>query len=315
MSGIKEHDERLKAKIDNLIALNPDKPYLKGFRYFINNMALTSIYDYVNIVKCFMDFTDKDPSELILDDYSIYTGMLSDKTPSYRIVVHSALKKFSKYLKGNQINLLDPMQYVERPKAKEKIETVEKRKDAYLNRWDIKNLKNNIRNGVGSKRSRSLQWPERDMAIVLILLSTGMRCSALCKLDIGSVNKDNHTITVVDKGSKIREYKLPDEAWDALEEWFFARRSRDNDDPLFVNRYGDRLGYRSVYNMVEKYGGVSPHKLRATYGTQLYNATKDIVFVQNAMGHSSPTTTRLYIRGESNNTDKASEIMSKIISG
>ena len=57
---------------------------------------------------------------------------------------------------------------------------------------------------------------------------------------------------------------------------------------------------------------ITPHKLRATYGTQLYNATGDIYFVQECMGHSNPKTTEIYIRDTKNTTKKASDIMKNL---
>ena len=74
----------------------------------------------------------------------------------------------------------------------------------------------------------------------------------------------------------------------------------------------------SIYRVVNKYASnikgkhITPHKLRATYGTQLYEATKDIYFVQECMKHSNPKTTELYIRGNKNQTKKASDIMRSI---
>ena len=57
----------------------------------------------------------------------------------------------------------------------------------------------------------------------------------------------------------------------------------------------------------------SPHKLRATYGTQLYDKTRDIYLVQQCMGHSSPKTSELYVRGQKNSSrEKAADIMAQI---
>ena len=75
----------------------------------------------------------------------------------------------------------------------------------------------------------------------------------------------------------------------------------------------------SIYNVVKKYSkningkNITPHKLRATYGTQLYNETGDIYFVQDCMGHSNPKTTELYVRDKKENRKKASDIMAKMI--
>ena len=75
----------------------------------------------------------------------------------------------------------------------------------------------------------------------------------------------------------------------------------------------------TIYRIVNKYAKdiegkhITPHKLRATYGTHLYDKTKDVYLVQSCMGHSNPKTTEMYIRGQNNNNRKtAADIMSKI---
>lgn len=68
------------------------------------------------------------------------------------------------------------------------------------------------------------------------------------------------------------------------------------------------------YSITIKGKHITPHKLRATYGTQLYNITKDIYFVQQCMGHSNPKTTELYVREDNKDRKKASDIMSGLIS-
>ena len=74
-----------------------------------------------------------------------------------------------------------------------------------------------------------------------------------------------------------------------------------------------------MYLLIKKYSAgidgknITPHKLRATYGTQLYNKTGDIYFVQDCMGHHSPKTTENYVREKKQNTKKASDIMSKLM--
>ena len=325
MNGEKTYIHEINGKIDRLLEKNLDKKYLMGFRYFLVGMAPTSIYNYITRVNNFMDSTQKKPGELRLDDYTIYLGKIADRTSSYRIVTHTALRKFSLYLKANEINNLDPMQYISRPKAKESIETREKRTNGFLEKREIKTIKKNIESGVGSLRARHFQdkMYERDMAIFMIFLNTGMRCSALCKLDVSNIDKENKSIVVNDKGNKIMRYNLAEETWNCLNEWLNKREYMvdSDEDALFISRTNERIGYRSIYNLIKKYSdgvkgkNITPHKLRATYGTQLYNATKDIKFVQKCMNHSSPQTTMLYIRGDENKTKEASEIMSKIISG
>ena len=319
MNKLENHDIRIDDKIDAFINNNSDKPYLQGFRYFLGGMMESSVYKYLTYIKSFMDFTNKNPEDLRLDDYTVYLGSIKKRTSSsYQIATYSAMKKFSKYLKANQINDMDPMIFVDRPKKIETIESQEKRNKGFLNKSEIKSIIKNVEDGVGTERQKQFQekTKERDLAIIMVFLSTGMRASALCNLNVDNVDNENHSIVVRDKGAKIHEYILADEAWVALENWIRIRYTNSN--ALFVGRTGKRLGYDGVHDLVKKYANmnnknITPHKLRATYATQLYNATKDIHFVQKCMDHASPSTTALYIRGQDNETKEASEIMNNLL--
>ena len=173
--------------------------------------------------------------------------------------------------------------------------------------------------------SKQKEWLERDLLIVLIFLQTGMRCSALYKLDVDSIDIDTHTLVTIDKGSVIREYELSEETIEHLKKWLIVRKEKlmgRNESALFISNQRKRLGNQGIALIVNKYGqtikgkNITPHKLRATYGTQLYEATHDLYFVQGSMGHANPKTSELYIRGQKQNiTKKASDIMQKKIIG
>jgi site-specific recombinase XerD len=108
-----------------------------------------------------------------------------------------------------------------------------------------------------------------------------------------------------------------------LEAWMNKRKQLLNgkdEDALFISNQRKRIGNTTVYDIVKKYSSnikekkISPHKLRATYGTHLYNETRDIKFVQDQMGHSNPKTTELYIRGNQEaDRRKAADIMSSFL--
>lgn len=326
MKGIVEQEKHNNKRIEDLISKNSDIPCLNGYRYFIGSRsAASTVYRYLNVVKNFLRFSGKQPSELNIDDYTGYMGTLFSKTSSYQITSYTALKKFSLYLKANQMNTSDPMQYISRPKPIESLKTQEKRDNGFLNKREIRQLKNNIISGVGGYKEQKSQEKtrERDLAIVMVLLSTGMRVSALVKLDVDNIYEHDHSIRVTDKGSKNMEYFLADEAWHSLQEWLHVREKMlcgKYEDALFISsRSRRRLGRDGIVYMLERYTkniegkNITPHKLRATYATQLYNATKDIHFVQKCMNHSSPQTTSLYIRGQGNKTKEASEIMDKLL--
>lgn len=312
-------------RLERFINDNLDKPYLEGYRYFINNSSNTTVYNYVRHVCNFMNFCNKEIENLDLDDFTKYLASIKHTTQSNQIVVYAALKKFSMYLLASNRNTSNPMQYINRPKFKENKETVDKRSVGYLEKKEIKKYIDSINKGVGSSKAvnRQKDWKERDLLIVLIFLNTGMRCSALCKLDVDNIDLEQKKLYTIDKGDIIQEYDLSEEIMSYVVQWLDKRTvllKGVQEEALFISSRKGRLGQLAISNIVKKYAdnipnkNITPHKLRATYGTQLYEATGDLYFTQQCMGHKNPKTTELYIRGQNEkNRKKASDIMSKII--
>lgn len=327
MNGKEIYEERYRVKTENVINNNPDKPYLKGFYNYMSSSRLScsTKYDYVNYVVSFMNNNGRKVEELELDDYTEFLTGLNNMTSSYQISVYSGLKKFAKYLIASKRITYNPMEEIARPKHKEKEETIVKREKGYLEKREINKYIASVKAGTGTSRAiaRQGQWKERDLLIVLIFLSTGMRCSALYKLDIDSIDLQNKTLTANDKGDCVRSYTLSDDLIDSVKDWLEKRKEILGDikeNALFISNQRTRMDQSSIYRVVNKYAEgikgkhITPHKLRATYGTQLLIETRDIYFVQECMGHSSPTVTELYIRGQKNdNESRACDIMSKII--
>lgn len=327
MKGVLESEIKVRKKIDNLLEENER---LKGFYSFIGNKSVKTSYNYLHFMKDFLKYIgDKDFSELTLDDF---TGFLMKKqfsnkglpvSSSQKIGVYSALKKFGKYLVASEQLQSNPMDHIDRPKPTESQETIKKREIGYLDKKEINKFVKNINTGVGSDRSKLRQekWKERDLAIAMVFLNTGMRCSALVSLDVSDFDFVNDTLTVTDKGSKVTTYDISEELTELIERWMVKRSEILGDiqeDALFISNRKQRISSDSVLAIIHKYTdniqgkSISPHKLRATFGTQILNATGDLYLTQKAMGHSSPKTTELYIRGQKNPTKKTSEIMKNL---
>lgn len=328
MNGVEIYSNKLENRINNLIEENEfDMPYLRGFYYFIkDSLTESSTYKYIGHIIRFIDNIDKNISDIDIDDYLYYLGKVNKgKSASYQITVYSALKKFSEYLYISKKNSINGMEHVKRPKFKESEQTIKKREIGYLNQNEIKIYIDTIKKGIGSDNAKARQkkWKERDLAIVLIFLTTGIRCSALYKLDISSINFDKHILMVTDKGNKVIEYLLDSEVENIIKDWLIKRNELEinkNDQALFVSNMKKRMSVEAISLIVKKYSvkiegkHITPHKLRATYGTQLYNETHDIRFVQSCMNHSSPKTTELYIRGNQDMDKKrAAQIVSKFL--
>ena len=323
MTGKQDYEAKTIRRIEALINKNPNKPYLKGFRGYLSETSYNSLYTYMGYVVNFIDFCKKENiKELTIDDYSDYLYSLRDKTPSYQCAVYGALKRFSEYLYASDRTEKDYMKYIKRPKSIETQKTKEKRENNYLTSEEIKVYINNIKSGItATGYVPNDEWCTRDLVIVLTFLTTGMRCSALFKLDIDDINLNNRTITITDKGSKVITYYITDEMAEAITDWYYYRNSLvdANERAFIISDHRKRMGQSGIARVIQKYGinikgkKLSPHKLRATYGTQLYNATKDIVFVQKAMNHSNSHTTELYIRGKNDEAKQmAADIMSKL---
>lgn len=318
MKGNTEYILALEHKIEHLLA---EDTGLVGFYHYLTDVSLTTAYDYLKKIKNFVRYVNKPIEQLNLDDFTGYMSYIRRSqsgeltTSSYRITVYSALKRYCTYLRVKNIITDDYMSYIKRPKAKESQTTIQKRKEGYLTQEEIIKYLNAIEGG-------NEQWRDRDIAIAMVFLTTGIRCSALHKLDVDSVDFETGKLIVTDKEEKVYECMLNDVTLEALRCWLQKRKELLNGeelDALFVSKIHTRIGYQCLVKIIEKYGqkglnrNISPHKLRATYGTQLYNSTKDILFVQKCMHHSNPVTTQLYIRGQENQTQQASKIMENLL--
>ena len=143
----------------------------------------------------------------------------------------------------------------------------------------------------------------RDLAIVTLLLGTGIRVSECVGLDIDDVDFKNNGITVTRKGGNQMVVYFGDEVRETLLAYFEERKDivamEGSTNALFLSLQRKRIGVRTVENMVKKYSklvttikNITPHKLRSTYGTTLYRETGDIYLVADVLGHSDVNTTR-----------------------
>ena len=325
MNGNEAYDDQFKKKIENMIHNNPDKDYLKGFYNYMKGKYTTK-YSYIRCVVSFMDLNKKNTKDLTLDDYNEYLALIKDKTASYQINVYSALKKFSLYLYASKRCDDDPMKYIPRPDFEEGIETVEKRERGYLTKKEVKQYIDSVNSGVGSDRAleRQKDWRERDILLIKMFLYTGLRCSALYKLNISNIDFQKKKLIAVDKGGKLPNFSLNDDMISCINAWLEKRAvllgENVEEQALFISNRRERMDQKSISRVVNKYAegvldkNITPHKLRATCGTQLLKATNDIYLVQKYLGHSNPKTTELYIRGQKDSLmERGSDIMSKII--
>lgn len=143
----------------------------------------------------------------------------------------------------------------------------------------------------------------RDLAIMTLLLGTGIRVSECVGLDINDVDFDSDRINIIRKGGNESFVYFGEEIRKALTDYLEERMQitaePGHENALFLSSRNTRMGARNIEILVRKYARISvgskhitPHKLRSTYGTQLYTETGDIYLVADVLGHKDVNTTR-----------------------
>ena len=165
----------------------------------------------------------------------------------------------------------------------------------------------------------------RDVAIITLLLGTGIRVSELVGLNVNDIDFNNRAITVTRKGGNVAILYFGDEVADAVATYIDTERTsllnrceklNKDEDALFLSLQVRRITVRSVELLVKKYAQnsvplkkITPHKLRSTFGTNLYRATGDIYLVADVLGHSDiNTTTKHYAALKENSRKIAAEV-------
>lgn len=142
----------------------------------------------------------------------------------------------------------------------------------------------------------------RDVAIVTLLLGTGMRISECVGLNVGDIDFATNGLKITRKGGNQTILYFSDEVKVALVDWLNERNNNaylENEPALFVSLQNRRITPRAVQKLVKKYAEITtplkkitPHKLRSTYGTSLYRETGDIYIVADVLGHKDVNTTK-----------------------
>ena len=145
---------------------------------------------------------------------------------------------------------------------------------------------------------------KRDYAILSLFLGTGIRVSECVGLNIDDIDLENNAFIVTRKGGNQVVLYFPPEVAQSIAEYMAERNNIEtmegHENALFLSLQRRRITQRAVQNLVKKYAAIaaplktkiSPHKLRSTYATNLYNETGDIYLVADVLGHSSVDTTR-----------------------
>ncbi len=244
-----------------------------------------------------------------------YSDDGKEKSGTYRNAQLAAINGFFKFLVKNDMIKNNPCIDIENPKDNKEHEIITISDD------DLDDIMYNIINGTGSEKARSTQekWVNRDIAIVTLGISTGLRVSAIVGIDIDDVNLEEKYIYVTEKGNIRKKIYIGNKTAYVLNNWINDRKYmvNKNEKALFVCQGNHRISVRAVENRfksISKSTGkkLTPHKMRATCATRLYEQTGDIYLVQQQLGHKNIENTRRYAKVSEDRKKEAALILDSI---
>jgi integrase/recombinase XerC len=224
-----------------------------------------------------------------------FLGKLAQQQLARRTIARrlSAVRSFFRFLHREDLVQANPARTVRSPK-------LEKSLPQWLSRGDAERVF-----AVAENRAAEggLRGP-RDLAIIELFYSTGMRLSELYGLDMDDVDLVGEQVRVRGKGRKERIIPLGGAAITALRKYELRRGEvvgRGDRGAIFINQNGKRISRRSIQEIVRKAvesgaaeAGMSPHALRHSFATHLLDAGADLLAVKELLGHASLSTTSIY---------------------
>lgn len=211
----------------------------------------------------------------------------------------TSLRSFYNYFCQKELIKYNPSSLVKIPKLHDK-EIIR------LDIDEVAMLLDQTENGeklTASQKKYHNKTKTRDLAIMTLLLGTGIRVSECVGIDINDIDFNNNGIKIVRKGGNETVIYFGDEVRKAIVDYLEERNSiipvAGSENALFLSMQKKRISVRAVENLVKKYARtvttvkkITPHKLRSTYGTNLYQETGDIYLVADVLGHKDVNTTK-----------------------
>ncbi|MDD1714537.1 MAG: tyrosine-type recombinase/integrase [Methanoregulaceae archaeon] len=274
--------------------------WLGRYRYYLRmrNYSPRTIQSYEQVVRHFAYYVwlrrTQDPRKLVLywedlsrarldtpvevkpvviSDYLTFIGSMKTYKPKTTHRIISTLSSFYRFLYAQGEITANPMPSIERPKIKDQ-------ELRYLKHSQVIRLIDSIED-------------PRDRLIVRTIYATGVRVSELCAINIEDIDFEDETIRVRGKGGKFRIVFMDPDTLAELSK-FIGNRI---EGPLFTGQMGHHISPRSVQHIFKKYApqGITPHKIRHSYASELYRRSKNLRVVQENLGHTSIKTTEIYL--------------------
>ena len=277
---------------NNVFILNDIKEYIV-FISQVKNLSENTSKSYERDLKklhlFLSDLNISEYSQISAETCSAWVGSLYSQNNNPKSIQRhlSSAKGFFRFLKKNNLIDSSPFELISAPKSSSVLPEV-------LSPEDVEQLLN-------FKPTNMIEI--RDMAIVELMYSSGLRVSETANINISDFEENKTFLRVLGKGSKTRLVPMGRFAINAINNWLMEREKiHNNTDALFLNSKGTRLTVRSIQlrlkKMAVKQGlpPIHPHMLRHSFATHMLESSGDLRTIQELLGHSSLSTTQIYTK-------------------
>lgn len=323
MNGRLEKENKLKKQIEEKLQMLP--PIFNAFYNYMeaDQKSYITMKHYIEYVSDFRDAITNDENDDFYKDVTvsqlreyivklrrrIENGKEVKNSEGAQAVRWSALNTFFNFLVLDEYIDVNPMAKTKRPKnhAEKPI--------TYLEKDEIDKILDKIR-----EESRP-QFVNRDLAIIMLGIGTGMRVGALTQINIADIDFKNNTIHVIEKGHKDRYLSFGTNVRNILSMWLLDRQTyfpEVDTDALFISQWRQRITTEGVSKLLKRYADgingkhITPHKMRSTAATNMVKSGADIQTVANIMGHQSVVTTQRYAAILEENKQRATESLDNL---
>lgn len=324
MSGKYEKEVKLEQMIKNRL---DGVPSIIGEYYYSlisSGKSYETAYKYIGYLISFLNFTFKGKCEekfyekvkpLHINKYIAslrmkdVNGKMERSSDSFRTVNWSALNSFFQFLIPDYLDS-NPVESTQRPKLKDNP------KVTYLTPEEISKIMNNVENTAQDR------FKNRDMCLLKLGFSTGLRVSAIVQIDVDDIDLKHNQIRVTEKGDYDNYVMFGENLKRQIMQWLKDREEYFSDSrssALFVSQRGSRLSHDMVAEMLTKYAHgatdkhVTPHVMRHSCATNLYEATGDIYLCAKQLNHKQVSTTQRYAELSKEKQKKAANILDGLL--
>lgn len=323
MSGRYEKDVKVekivKTKLENL------PPIVTDYYYSLLSAGKThrTTQTYIDHIEKFIKFTFKENCKndfyvsITSNTINRYMASLKTKTVGGKVVkisdshktgAWSALNSFFQFLVPDYIDN-NPVAKTTRPKMKDNPEVT------FLTQEEITRVLDNV------KAKANVRMVNRDLCLLKIGFAVGLRVSEIVQIDIDDIDFKRNIIKITGKGDKNYPVIIGENLKNQIQLWLDDRNKYFGDvdsNALFVSQEGKRISTRTMKDLLDKYCDVvdkhvTPHVMRHSCATNLYEQTGDIYLCAGQLHHSNVTTTQRYAELSNKKREQAANLLDKII--